>query len=415
MTIIGTSLIIGLAIWYAWRYSKTSIDPDWAMFNLGGFTGALYGRDFVDCKSPLIHLWYAGLTAIVGKDISKVRFLHHTLVSLPGIALFNYTGSIALGLGFVVLINSGFLLAFHGNVGQIPAGMIALAIASGEPIISAIALALAVAFEPKLIISVLIMAIFYNCLIPFSAIVGIGILLFIALWFLWRDMADWLIYQNITIPKRMTEARKKMIKEHPEGIWTWSSAIGMAYFLPIALLAIYQRPVIEYWLPALAYIAIMILGLVLRQNHLIPLIGWIVMAGVPDIYWIGLVIIDLTASGFYLTNAWYIFYQALLTQNSDAKAIGLWLKDKKGDVWVNGIHSGVYIYAEKAPIGGMCEQIEIREVAHERREQWRKHIKHNAPQYVVMSNLPGWKFEPRSGYRKIANTEMGSAIYEKAT
>jgi hypothetical protein len=412
--IVGYLLITWLALWYAWRYSRTSIDPDWAMFNLGGFTGALYGRDFVDCKTPLIHLWYAGLAAIVGKDVRKVRFVHHVLVSLPGIALYSYTGSVALGLGFVVLINSGFLLAFHGNVGQIPAGMIALAIVSGNPITGAVALAIAVAFEPKLIVSVLTMVVLYGYWLPFSVIVGIGLLAFLALWMLWRDMAKWIIYQNITIPKRMAEERRKTARKYPQSIWTWSSVVGMMYFLPIALLSVYQRPVIEYWLPALAYAGITILGLVLRQNHLIPFIGWVVMAGVPDIYWIGLVIIDLAASGLYLTNTWYVFYQALLGINTDAKTIGMWLKDKRGSVWVNGIHSGVYIYAEKKPVGGMCEQIEIREVAHERREEWRKSVKKNAPQYVVMSNQPGWSFVPRNGYRKVASTESGSVIYEKA-
>lgn len=411
--IVGYLLITGLVLWYAWRYSKTSIDPDWAMFNLGGFTGALYGRDFLDCKTPLIHLWYAGLAAIVGKDVGKVRFLHHVLVSLPGIALFSYTGSVALGLGFVVLINSGFLLAFHGNVGQIPAGMIALAIASGNPITGAIALAIAVAFEPKLIVSVLIMVMLYGYWLPFSVIVGIGLLAFLALWIWWRDMADWLIYQNITIPRRMAADRRKAVAKHPGSVVTASNSVGMLYLLPITLLAMYQKQEIEYWLPALALAVITVLGLVIRQNHLIPFIGWIVMAGVPDIYWIGLVIIDLVASGFYLTNIWYVFYTGLVSLNADAKTIGLWLKDKAGDIWVNGLHSGVYIYAKKPPVGGMCEQIEIREVAHERREEWRKNIKKKPPQWVVVSHQPGWKFTPKSGWRQVAITEIKSIIYEK--
>ena len=411
--IVGYLLITGLVVWYAWKYSKTSIDPDWAMFNLGGFTGALYGRDFVDCKSPLIHLWYAGLAAIVGKNVEKVRFLHHVLVSLPGLALFSYTGSIPLGLGFVVLINSGFLLAFHGNVGQIPAGMIALAITTNNPIMGAVALAIALAFEPKLIVSVLIMVVLYGYWFPFSVIVGIGLIIFLALWLWWRDMADWLIYQNITIPGRMAAKRKEAVTKYPGSIIAAGNSAGLLYILPITLLAVYQKPVIEYWLPALAFLVITILGWVLRQNHLIPFIGWIVMAGVPDIYWIGLLIVEFVASGFYLTNIWFVFYRDLVSVNADAKTIGLWLKDKAGDVWVNGIHSGVYIYAEKAPVGGMCEQIEIREVAHERREEWRKSIKKNSPEWVVASHQPGWKFVPKSGWRKVAVTEIGSIIYEK--
>ena len=68
-------LILALvALWYAWRYSKSTIDPDWAMFNFEGFCNSWYGRDYLDCKTPLIHLWYWAIAKVVGKDVARVKF-----------------------------------------------------------------------------------------------------------------------------------------------------------------------------------------------------------------------------------------------------------------------------------------------------------------------------------------------------
>jgi len=412
--ILGYLSILALVGYYAYRYSKTTIDPDWAMFNMGGFTNAIYGRDFVDCKTPLIHLWYAGIAAIVGKSVSRVRFTHHTLVSLPSLALYWYTGSVWIALAFVAMVNSGWLFAFHGNVGQIPAGMIAIALISNDST-AALALMIAIAFEPKLTPSVIVMAAIGGYIVPLAWMLTACGLVAVMLWKYAPEYWDMLVYQNITIPGRMTKNRYKFIRNNKPNMFNFSSANALLYVTPWVVAAVWQKPVIEYWLPAIIFLLITAMGAVLRQNHLLPLVGWLFAAGVPDAYWIAFLIVELVSAGFYLSDVWMMFYPGLRNDNIEAKGIGKFLKGKAGDLWVNGYHSAVYVYAEKAPVGGLCEQFEINDTATERREEWRKHMKEQPPKYVVEMGKPGWKFDPRGGYRKIAHTEAGSKIYERVS
>ena len=103
-----------------WRYSREPLDPDQALFMVWGFTGAPYGKGFVDTKTPGIHLWYLLLTKIVGRSVPRVKFLHHFILGATGSTIiFLYTGNIWSSLAWAILINSGWLFAFHGNVGAI--------------------------------------------------------------------------------------------------------------------------------------------------------------------------------------------------------------------------------------------------------------------------------------------------------
>ena len=120
-------LLIVLDLYYAWRYAPLDIDPDFALFALTGQTGAWYGRDYVDCKSPLVHIWFWLLSKLWG-SVYGVRFLHYALIGVPGMIYAWLTGDWAGGLAFIVLVHSGHLFSFHGNVGDIPAGLILLAL-----------------------------------------------------------------------------------------------------------------------------------------------------------------------------------------------------------------------------------------------------------------------------------------------
>jgi hypothetical protein len=158
------SLTIALSLWYAWRSSRQIIDPDWAMFNLYAFTGAVYGRDFADCKMPTIHLWYAAIARVVGKDIGRVKFVHHCLIALPGILVGGWAG-----LAFVVWVNSGWLYGFHGNVGQIPAGLLLLTMTQGNAWVGAVLAFIAIAFEPKMVLSALLVLALRGWWLPMAA------------------------------------------------------------------------------------------------------------------------------------------------------------------------------------------------------------------------------------------------------
>jgi len=394
--------LLSLAVYYAWRYSKTSIDPDWSIFNLPAFTGAWYGRDFVDCKSPLIYFWYYGIAKIVGVNIKRIRFAHHILISIPGIIVGGWAG-----LAFIVLINSGWLFAFHGNVGQQPAGMLLLALSWHDPWLSTALVFLAIAFEPKLIVSLLI-PILSGWWMPL--IVGTAISLGIAgaIWKFYPTIWGWLVEANLVITKRMASLRWKAIKNNHEYSYAYMS--GALYCLPWMILAIYTNPSWQYWLPAFAYLVLIVIGGVIYPNHLLILSPWIALA----LPWQGvaaLLITDWTTSLAYTGNIWKKFYPSLESGNAEAQIVGEYLKGKKGTLWANTLHTGVLIHACKPPFGGIAEQIEIRENAPERRKLFKEAWNKKPPDWVTVG--PGELFHFNSnGYYLYYETGK-SKIYRR--
>ena len=385
-------LLALVCIWIAWLYSKTEIDPDWALFNLPAFTGAWYGRDFVDCKSPLIYLWYYGIAKITGPDIKAVKFMHHILISFPGIVVGGWAG-----LAFIVIINSGWLIAFHGNVSQQPAGFILLALWFHDPWISTALLFLAIAFEPKLI-TLLLIPILSSWWLPLGTGVVIAGGTALVIWKKWPQVWGWLVEANLTITKRMTAWRWDLIRHGAD--FTYTSMKGLMYILPWLLLGAYTKPDLKYWLPMIAYIVLNAAGVFIRPNHLMILAPWIALA----LPWQGVVALFITdwVSGFaYMGDVWNRFYSALRIGNEEARLIGEWLKDKPGTLWVNGIHTAIYIYSGKKPYGGMTEQIEIRNNATERRKAWREAWQKEPPEWVVEGQSPGWTFNPIGYHREI--------------
>jgi len=404
--IASICILMLISLYYAWRYSKAEIDPDWSMFNFAAFTGAVYGRDFLDCKSPAIHLWYWLIAKVVGANVKRVRFVHHVLVCVPGFII--GTQNFWAGLAFVVLINSGWLMAFHGNVGQVPAGLFALALWFHEPWLSTILIFSAIAFEPKLAPSSLLAAGIAGWWLPLVG--GLLVCAIIALVLqvgFYKTWWTWLVEANLTIPRRMTQLR---ITQHPAFV-PWFQAHGYVYLLPWVGVAILAKPDIWYWLPAALFLILTHVGVIVRPNHLIPVVAWVVCAGVRPELVIILALADLLSSGFYLDDLWGRFYIGLRQLNVEAREIGNWLKDKPGTLWVNNFHSGVYIYSRKPPIYGLNEQAEIREVATERRMAWRDQMKHGMPEFAVNSDAGGWKFQP-TGYQLVAQS-VSMKVYQK--
>lgn len=403
------AILLAVSLFHAWRYSRTSIDPDWAYFNLWGFTGSVYGRDFADCKTPLIHLWYLGLSKLVGRSIPVVRFTNHFLIGSVGVLIYFLTGNFLAALSFTVLVNSGWLLAFHGNVGQVPAALIALSFASPAPLAGILWIA-AVLFEPKLLPSFLVAAFFNLPLSVFLQFItflfGAGFITYVLLhekeWFrrLWES--------SVVIPARMARNRKGGFYK----AWMpWFTSNSSLYLLPWLGFAILAKPDFLYWLPALAYLLFIVSGKIVRQNHLIPLIPFIAFSGLDALHVYLLAFVDFASAGFYFGNIWARFYPALEEVNGEAETVGGWLREKPGTVYVNGIHSGIYIHACRPVQFGFAEQIEIREVAHERRQKmiegWRK----SPPDWVVSGKIPGITFKPVGYQRQAVIGE--SVIYRK--
>lgn len=390
--------LLGISLYHAWRYSKTSADPDWAYFNLYAFTGSMYGRDFPDCKTPGIHIYYWLLSRLVGTDVRRIKFANHFLVGSVGALLYCLTGNYWGALAYTVLVNAGWLLAFHGNVGQVPAALLALSLAV-HPALSVVFWLLAVFFEPKLLPSLLVAAILKGWW--FLALFLLLSLLVVPYkntkWF------RWLWESSVTIPARIGRTRNK------ETWFPWFTANPTLYILPWLILGISSIRDFWYWLPALAYIAFIALGKCIRSNHLIPLVPWIAFASPPLALW--LAVIDFVSSGFYLGDIWLRYYPALGDINETARATGEWLKGKPGTLYVNGIHSGIYIHAKKPLTLGMAEQIEIREVAAERRKEMIQRWKQSPPDWVVVGDVPGVTLKP-IGYTRVAVVGQ-TEIYKK--
>jgi hypothetical protein len=407
MTTLFLSLFLLLpTLWYSWRYSLTNIDPDWALFNMPGFTGAQYGRDFVDCKTPAVHYWYWVITKVVGKSVPRVKFVHHTVVGLAGIVIYWLTGNFWMGLAFAVLINSGFLLAFHGNVGQVPACFIAIAIASRNPSIAAVLVALAVLYEPKLLPSAAVMMLVYGwwAMIPLG-VAGVIALLLVRMQY--PVLFEYLWENSVRNPKRMSDRR---LGRYP---WTpWFTSGALVYFLPWIILAVYARPDFLFWLPAIIFALVTGYGGVIRPNHLLPFIPWIALAGIPPHLVLMLWAVDWISGGLYLGSIWMRFYISLMEPNNEAKAAGEFLKDKPGDLWVNGIHTSVYIWAQKPPTYGMTEQIELNTVIPEKRREMLERWNAHPPKWIVLTANPAVAVSP-NGYKmawEAGNTKIGVKI-----
>jgi len=123
------------------------------------------------------------------------------------------------------------------------------------------------------------------------------------------------------------------------------------------------------------------------------------------------VIVEWVSSGFYLGDIWLRFYDGLKDMNDLAKAVGEWLKDKDGTLWVQDIHTGIYIYARKPVLFGMAEQIEIRETAKERRANMRLEWKDNPPDWVVSGGRWAIRFNG-NGYKQVGKNDR-YLIWEK--
>jgi hypothetical protein len=403
---IEVLLLLLLAGYYAWRYSKTDADPDWAMFNLWAFCGSAYGRDFVDCKTPAIHLFFLGIRKVVGYNIERVRFAYHFIISGLAILSLVFSWNPWAVFAFIVLVNSGWLFSFHGNVGGLSAACVFLALCA-PPGWAVAFLGLAVFVEPKLIFSAALVIALKGWWIEGVALAAFAGAVCAVIYLGWPQVWAWLVEMNITIPKRMQAARKGLYPWNPE-----YTAKGWMYIFPWLLLAVLALPDVGYWLPVCAFLLLLGMGYVIRPNHLLPLAAWIATAGLSPMLIIVLTLADWLSAAGYIKGTWATFYPGIAKRNYIAKQVGLWLKDKPGTLWANTLDCGVYLYSGKPVQFGMNEQIELRDSALERRELWRAGWKANPPDWVVNEPEYGTIKFNSIGYKQVAQLEHLN-IYEK--
>jgi hypothetical protein len=399
-------LLFAVNLYFAWRYADMDIDPDFAMFNLWGQTGAAYGRDFSDCKTPMVHLWFLLLSKIT-KTIQQVRFVHYFLTGIPGMIYALITGDTWGGLAFIVLVHSGFLLAFHGNVGDIPAGLILLALVAQNPWIAVTLFVFAFLYEPKLLPSFLFYVALRGLWWQSVAWLAVGLVCAGLIWYFKHDWWRWLVEANITIPARMNKRRKGVY-----GWMPWFTAGGVLYLGMWLFPAVINKPDIVYWMMPICYMIFISMGLVIRPNHLLPLIPWIALSEIDPKALIGLCVIDFVAGGFYLGDLWGRFYVGIRDTIKESRRVGEWLKDKPGTLWVNSIWTETYIWAGKAPTMGVTNQAEIIEVNTERKKTLMNRFAENPPDWIAHQGAMARGIGMPEGYR-LARIIGGTAVYKK--
>ena len=400
-------VLLLINVFFAWRYAKMPVESDFASFNMWGMTGAVYGRDFVDCKSPLVHLWML-LLSKVKRDIVVIRLLHFLVTGLPSIIYYAVTKDFAGALAFLVLVHSGWLLTFHGNVGDIPAGLIFLALVMPNPWLFVLLLGIATLYEPKLIVATGLMVLL-RIVSVWQPVLVYGIIFAIGAGLLFYENYKgfaWIIESSFTIPKRLVKARKGHYGYMPQ-----HTATAFMFFLPWLAAGIYSKPDPIYWLPAIVLLVFQFAGSVIRANHLIPLIAWIAASGIKPELAYTLVLIDFLSAGLYIGNIWNRFYPGLDDVTKDSVAVGNWLKDKPGILWVNSMWTQLYLYAQKKPIYGMTEMIEVNRVVPERRKIMRDKIKKQPPDWIAVSHDTNVEYD-YTNYEQVAKSGY-FAIYKR--
>jgi hypothetical protein len=243
--------------------------------------------------------------------------------------------------------------------------------------------------------------------VELTALFGIAGLIALQIRVLRKEWWELLWEMNITIPKLMRDARRHIT------FGDSYCASGFLYVMPWICVAVIYNHNPMYWAPVLCYLALLFVGYAIRPNHLIPIIPWVVLAGTPPELLLALSVSDFVSGFGYWSNLWKRFYPALHNINYEAKEIGLYLKGLTGTLWVNSLSTSIYIYAQKKPIHGFVEQVEMRDVVPERRRKWVEAWKTEPPDYVVEAFNKGYRFNPAAGYKVIARDTGTSVIYKK--
>jgi hypothetical protein len=408
------AVLIALCVFFAWRLSKVVADPDWAVFNLPGMVGSHYGKDFVDCKTPAIHYTNWLITKIFGKTVPRTKFGYHLVVSLLGVMYFAITKDFVGAFVYIIMINSGWLLAFHGNVTAIPAGLIMLALGSHNAYMIAGFMLLAILYEPKLVPVALAFIPYWGW--TYALYFGIGVTLICVCLGITRlvnkQLFDWLVESSVLIPMRMLRDRNGWLYK----VWLPSfTATGYLYILPWIMVALLSNRSLTFWLPAMVYAVSIGIGKVVRANHLQPLVAWIAASGISPLAAIVMATVDFISNGFYFGDYFMRNYMGIYGRVNEAKEIGEKMAEKEGTLWVNCLDTEIYIYAGKPVPYGMAEVIEASTEANLDRinrvsELWNK----DRPRWVVTTDEGQRVIFNTGGYRMYGKSASGLfTVYER--
>lgn len=387
-------LLAALGVYYAWALARCELDPDGGLFLLPACTGSWWGRDYVDCKSPAVHVWFWLLSRIVGSHERRIRVLHRLMLNGLALGLYAATGNPVYTLAVMVWANSGWLLAWHGNVGDVTVVLLAWGLAGHWW-----AWPLAVLYEPKLAPSLVVAYALNGWWRQGLGLALTGAVAAGTVRWVWPQVWAWLVEGLVTLPRAMVRRR---------GVahgWTpWYSAQPLLFALPWLVAGVWARPDLLYWLPALVYALVMGLGRVVRPMHLLPLGAWVALAGIGPAWVLALAATDWVSGGLYLGSLWVRFYPGLAQAEIQARKVGRYLRDKPGSLWVNGMDTQIHVYSGKPVTLGMTQQLEMVGALPARTERFLRELKAHPPEWVVDGPNAYTAFNPR-GYREVARTD----------
>lgn len=392
---IGIALIVLLNIWIAIRYAKQAIGPDEGIWLLWGFTGAKPYRDFVDCKPPGIHLWMWLLAKLTGRRLELVKLIHHLAMGCFPVAAYLLSGELSVGLLATALLQSAWLLAYQSWMDAISGGFLLLAVLL-PPTPATVCIGLAVFFNLKAAVPGALWMLLSGWWLQIlgAGIVACGIA---GTWMVvWPTYWHAMWFSAVTVSRRMLDYRKQF--DTPWEEWGWHWSVPLLLIVPVLVVCFLTRPDPVLWLTVVAYIVFNAGGRVWRPNHWLPL-TLVVVTAPPLEFAIGILAMEWIASRFYLGSVWQVTYPGIWLDLCAAKQIGERLRDEAGDLWVNTIHTQIYIYAAKKPKHGMVEQVEIKNCIPHHVERRERLLRSYPPEWIVVGP-GGTPAQSVNGYRQ---------------
>jgi hypothetical protein len=394
---VGAILIAALNIYIAWRYSGQLIGPDEGIWLLTGITGAKYGCDYVDCKPPGIHFYMWLLAKLTGRRVPIMKFLHHAIIGAIAVCVYYLTGSLSSGLMATALLQSAWFLAYQSWVDALGSAFLLLGVLL-PPYPALVCFAIATLFNIKMAVPALVWGITQHWFVEMAIVILGGLFVLNAIYIYRPAWIDTTVYQAVTVAARLTTYRKQIFQNTFNSTW----AVSMLLVIPTLLAAVQARTSIALWVVFAVYALLNAAGRTWRPNHWLPLS--LMAAAAPPLTWSVLILLmEWISTRAYWGNIWLTTYPGIVQELLEAKAIGEVLRDKPGTLWVNTLHTQIYIYAQKKPMYNMVQQVEIADVIPERAAQRDQALRKLAPTIIVLGPLsvPAREIQ---GYRLLSQT-----------
>lgn len=369
------AILLALNIWIAYRYAFQPLGPDEGIWMLSGWTGARYGRDYVDCKPPGIHVWFWLLAKLTRKSVWASKFLHHITIGLLIVAAYALSGSLGTALLATALLQSGWLRAYQSWMDQVSGALLLLSVLS-PPAWALALIGLACLFNVKSAVPGAV----WIALNGYWLTLGVGLAIasvVAAAWYFvqpqsFRDV--WL--SAVDVPSRMNKWRAGIVKLQ-------FSHEAFLIVVPAVVLCFASNHNYKLWATALSYVLFNSWGRVWRANHWLPL-SLIVAASPPPLYALVVLLAEWVSVRFYFGNIWAVTYPQIAMQLLEARLIGEKLGAENGALWVNSFHTQIYVYAKKKPEWSCVEQLEIRDVMPERGKMRDEKLRRQPPTWIVL-------------------------------